>query len=554
MSDVLDFAARAAAADASSPAGAFSGLGALIADSLRLLRRVLALYGPSAPGAATRLALSFNGGKDSTVVLHLLRAAASSSGASGSLGGVRAVYFAPPPSAANFPAVLDFMAACEASWGFATEQLPGFRAGLAALVDGGVAAVLMGTRSSDPDGGALEHCTPTSEGWPPAMRICPILTWRYEHVWAFLRGAGLEACPLYRAGYTSLGAVDDSLPNPALRRGEDSFAPAWELRDGSLERLGRAGGAANSPPATAALIIVADEILCGRVRDQNVAFLCASLAARGVAVAEVAIVRDDVGSIAAAVARLAGEHAFVITSGGLGPTIDDVTMRGVAAAFALPMRVSGALWRVLRAMAAAGPAAGAAATATAPDATCVQRMAELPASHDCALHWPDGSREPAFPDLAGGAADDAGESGSDGATLSLRGYPLVSIANVFTLPGVPAVVRRKFAAHASLFPSAPHAGAAFDVDAGEAHIAGLLETVAREHASVRWGSYPQEEIALDSQAATAAAAAAGAAAGAARVEGHLSAIGEGGHAAVDAAALTFDAALTKAGVPHARRG
>jgi len=209
------------------------------------------------------LAFAFNGGKDSTVALHLLRAALVLHGGGGGGGGGAApplppiVYFG--EGADEFPAVTEFMRSCAAAHGFAVRPLAGFKAGLATLVAEGVRAVVMGTRASDPDGVALDGpFAPTSAGWPPVLRVCPLLRWRYADVWAFLRGANLAYCPLYDAGYTSLGAVGDSLPNPRLRAsaaaaagaGADAaaaggaFSPAWVLDDGAFERAGRAGSAA----------------------------------------------------------------------------------------------------------------------------------------------------------------------------------------------------------------------------------------------------------------------------------------------------------------------
>jgi len=90
------------------------------------------------------------------------------------------------------------------------------------------------------------------------MRVSPALRWDYGAVWAFLRGAALPFCGLYRAGYTSLGVRSTSVPNPALALAGGGFKPAWELGDGGQERAGRgargkaAAGAARGEGAAAA--------------------------------------------------------------------------------------------------------------------------------------------------------------------------------------------------------------------------------------------------------------------------------------------------------------
>lgn len=79
------------------------------------------------------------------------------------------------------------------------------------------------------------------------MRVNPILDWSYAHVWAFLRGVGVHYCSLYDLGFTSLGAVHNTAPNPKLALGDGRFAPAYMLTDDASERDGR--GKPLQPPA-----------------------------------------------------------------------------------------------------------------------------------------------------------------------------------------------------------------------------------------------------------------------------------------------------------------
>lgn len=84
---------------------------------------------------------------------------------------------------------------------------------------------------------------------------------------------------------------------------------------------------------TAAFLVIGDEILSGRTKDANVAHLASRLTALGIDLREVRIVSDDQDAIVAAVRALSGAVTHVFTSGGIGPTHDDITADCVALAF-----------------------------------------------------------------------------------------------------------------------------------------------------------------------------------------------------------------------------
>ncbi|MFZ0558164.1 MAG: molybdopterin-binding protein [Methylovirgula sp.] len=88
---------------------------------------------------------------------------------------------------------------------------------------------------------------------------------------------------------------------------------------------------------TAALLVIGDEILSGRTKDRNIGILADFLAARGIELREVRVVPDDIATIVAAVNALRPRHTYVFTTGGIGPTHDDVTAEAVAAAFGVPL-------------------------------------------------------------------------------------------------------------------------------------------------------------------------------------------------------------------------
>ncbi len=84
---------------------------------------------------------------------------------------------------------------------------------------------------------------------------------------------------------------------------------------------------------TAAMLVVGNEILSGRTRDANVQYLGAALGELGIRLVEVRVVEDDVAAIVEALDQLRERHAYVFTTGGIGPTHDDVTAAAVARAF-----------------------------------------------------------------------------------------------------------------------------------------------------------------------------------------------------------------------------
>jgi molybdenum cofactor synthesis domain-containing protein len=83
---------------------------------------------------------------------------------------------------------------------------------------------------------------------------------------------------------------------------------------------------------TAALIIIGDEILSGRTQDANLAYLAKWLGVQGIRLKEVRVVVDDMAAIGDAVNALRVQHDYLFTTGGIGPTHDDITVDAIAAA------------------------------------------------------------------------------------------------------------------------------------------------------------------------------------------------------------------------------
>ncbi len=87
---------------------------------------------------------------------------------------------------------------------------------------------------------------------------------------------------------------------------------------------------------TAAMVVIGDEILSGRTKDKNIGFVAEYLTGLGIDLVEVRIVSDDLDAIAEALNAVRSKVTYVFTSGGIGPTHDDITADGVARAFGVP--------------------------------------------------------------------------------------------------------------------------------------------------------------------------------------------------------------------------
>ncbi|CAJ0945567.1 unnamed protein product, partial [Mesorhabditis belari] len=156
-----------------------------------------------------QIALSFNGGKDCTVLLHMLRVAID-------------------------------------KYNIVVMELPGpLIIGVSSLKEQRpqIVPVLMGSRASDPNGKYMKSKVEwTDSDWPRVLRVCPILPWSYQDVWMMLRGLCVHYCQLYDQGYTSLGGRETTVPNEMLRiesSGNIRYCPAYTLNDGNEERKGR---------------------------------------------------------------------------------------------------------------------------------------------------------------------------------------------------------------------------------------------------------------------------------------------------------------------------
>ena len=88
---------------------------------------------------------------------------------------------------------------------------------------------------------------------------------------------------------------------------------------------------------TAAIIVIGDEILSGRTKDKNIGWLAENMSAQGIQLCEARVIADNRQVIIDTVQTLSAAYDLVFTSGGIGPTHDDITTEAVAAAFNLPV-------------------------------------------------------------------------------------------------------------------------------------------------------------------------------------------------------------------------
>ncbi|XP_052171901.1 uncharacterized protein LOC127787877 isoform X2 [Diospyros lotus] len=331
-------------------------------NAIYVIQRALALY------SVEEVTFSFNGGKDSTVLLHLLRAGyflhqAESNRTNRDLSHhefsfpMRTIYF---ESSSSFPEINSFTYETASTYGLQLDVIRlDFKSGLEALLkDKPIKAIFLGVRIGDPTAVGQEQFSPSSPGWPPFMRVNPILDWSYRDVWAFLLTCKVRYCSLYDHGYTSIGSIHDTVPNALLCINSDNskekFRPAYLLPDGRLERAGRvkkyspisgqfphvcnglkSGDVHQSGMLMASVIAVGDELLSGTIEDQLGPSLCRKLRSIGWAVSRIAVVRNDVDSVAEEVEQQKFANDLVFIYGGVGPLHSDVTLAGVAKAFAV---------------------------------------------------------------------------------------------------------------------------------------------------------------------------------------------------------------------------
>jgi len=200
-------------------------------------------------------------------------------------------------------------------------------------------------------------------------------------------------------------------------------------------------------PKTAGILVIGNEILSGKTVDENSVFLARELRELGVDVRKVSVIPDDPTAIASEVRLFSGAYDYVFTTGGVGPTHDDLTMEGIADAFGREIRRNPQLETALRGYYPAD--------LVEPNL----RMADVP--------------------------EDARLIGSPGLW-----FPVVTVENVFIFPGVPEILRRKFGRIREMFREAPYHLKEVYLRADEGQIAAILHAILDRFPELLLGSYP----------------------------------------------------------------
>jgi molybdenum cofactor synthesis domain-containing protein len=199
---------------------------------------------------------------------------------------------------------------------------------------------------------------------------------------------------------------------------------------------------------TAGIVIIGNEILSGKVSDTNSPFLARELRKLGVTLERITTIPDDVETIGATVKLFSESFEIVFTSGGVGPTHDDVTMEGVARAFGRKVIRHPELDQRLRQYLGANVNEAR------------MRMADVP-------------------------------DGSELIVDQRLGFPTIKCENVYILPGIPEILEQKFLALKERFSASPyHLRVVFTRD-GEGAIAEHLNATLVKFPELLLGSYPK---------------------------------------------------------------
>ncbi|PXA93322.1 competence/damage-inducible protein A [Nostoc sp. 3335mG] len=201
---------------------------------------------------------------------------------------------------------------------------------------------------------------------------------------------------------------------------------------------------------TAALIVIGDEILSGRTQDKNIAQLATWLNVQGIRLGEVRVVADREEAIVEAVNTLRARNDYVFTTGGIGPTHDDITVDSIAAALGVPVVIHPQARAILEAY-----------YATRGGLTDARlRMARVP-------------------------------EGGELIENRMSGAPGIHVENIFIMAGVPHIAAAMLdTLTGTLEGGLPVVSATLGCWVGESEVAELLRGVERAHDGVAIGSYP----------------------------------------------------------------
>jgi molybdenum cofactor synthesis domain-containing protein len=202
---------------------------------------------------------------------------------------------------------------------------------------------------------------------------------------------------------------------------------------------------------SAAILVIGDEILSGRTKDKNIGYIAEYLTGIGIDLKEVRVVSDDEGDIVAALNALRSRFTYVFTTGGIGPTHDDITADCVAKAFGVPLDVHPEAVRII---------SERAARMNTEMNEARMRMARIP-------------------------------RGAELVTNKVSGAPGFWIGNVITMAGVPAIMQAMLDVVApQLKTGVKTISETIRADAREGDVGTELGEIAKANPDVTIGSYP----------------------------------------------------------------
>lgn len=198
---------------------------------------------------------------------------------------------------------------------------------------------------------------------------------------------------------------------------------------------------------TAGLIIIGNEILSGKTQDQNSFFLATELRSLGVSLIRISVIPDDLEMISREAALFSRAFDLVFTTGGVGPTHDDITMSGIAKAFGVQLMRHAVLERAFHER--YGEAAN----------DSIMKMAEVP-------------------------------EGAEVVEFASNNFPLVVFRNIYIFPGIPHYLQEKFNLVRERFRTSVFFLKRIYLRTTEAEIAAILNAVVEKNSCVTFGSYP----------------------------------------------------------------
>lgn len=201
---------------------------------------------------------------------------------------------------------------------------------------------------------------------------------------------------------------------------------------------------------TAGIIIIGDEILSGKIQDNNAFFMARELWSHGVQLCKISIIPDSIEDISEEVLNFSKKYNFVFTSGGIGPTHDDVTIEGISKAFNVKTIINSTLKEYLE-----------------------KKVGKLSPEQLKMAEVPEGAE----------IIEDESIS-----------FPIIRYKNIYILPGIPELLRKKFIAIEKIFNEPTIYLKKIYIKDSESNIAPFLKSVLQKFNNIKIGSYPVMNI------------------------------------------------------------